>query len=176
MFEKLKKIFSKFEEKNESKLTELYPVANGKYVKLTDVKDPAFSSLAMGNGFAVELEEKEGLIDILSPIDGSIKLVFPSKHAIGIVNDKGINVLIHIGIETVGLDGKGFETLVNVGDSVSKGQPLVSVNLDVLNENNLDTTTMVVVLPESNTNTLNILNNYKTGDKLEMLQPVVNVE
>jgi len=102
----------------------------GKIKPITEVPDPLFSEKTMGDGFAIVPEA--GVI--VSPVDGKIVIVFPTKHAIGLMSDAGREILIHVGIDSVNLKGEGFETLVSDGDCVAAGQPLMKVNLDFLKE------------------------------------------
>jgi len=101
---------------------------SGKIVPLTSVPDDVFSSKMMGDGFAIEPDQ--GIF--VSPVDGEIATVFPTKHAIGIKSNQGYEVLIHVGLETVGLKGEGFDVFVKAGDPVKKGQKLLQVNLEDL--------------------------------------------
>ncbi|MEI0747798.1 glucose PTS transporter subunit IIA [Brachyspira pulli] len=89
---------------------------NGKVYKLSDIADEAFSSGAMGEGFAIELADSM----VTSPCDGEIIAAFPTKHAYGIETANGNEILIHIGMDTVELNGEGFESFVKVGDKVKK--------------------------------------------------------
>ncbi|MCT4619364.1 MAG: glucose-specific PTS transporter subunit IIBC [Marinisporobacter sp.] len=99
---------------------------NGKILPLKDVPDEVFSQRMMGDGFAIEPTNGE----VVSPVDGKIATLFPTKHAVGIVAENGREILIHFGIDTVKLKGEGFEALVNQDDVVKAGQPILRVNLD----------------------------------------------
>ncbi|SHI87597.1 PTS system D-glucose-specific IIA component, Glc family /PTS system D-glucose-specific IIB component, Glc family /PTS system D-glucose-specific IIC component, Glc family [Clostridium amylolyticum] len=101
---------------------------SGKLLELSEVKDEVFSQKMMGEGFAIE--PKEGVV--LSPVNGKISILFPTKHAIGITSDSGLDILIHIGMDTVNLKGEGFEALVSQEDSVVVGQPLMKFDLNLL--------------------------------------------
>ncbi|MBM7694500.1 PTS system D-glucosamine-specific IIC component [Peribacillus deserti] len=103
----------------------------GELKPITEVPDQVFSEKMMGDGFAIVPTEGT----VVSPVDGTIVNLFPTKHAIGIESDAGREILIHVGIDTVKLEGKGFETLVSQGDKVKKGQPLLKVDLDYIREN-----------------------------------------
>jgi PTS system D-glucosamine-specific IIC component len=103
----------------------------GKIIPITEVPDQVFSGKMMGDGFAIEPEE--GLV--VSPVNGKIINVFPTKHAIGIESDNGKEILIHFGIDTVKLKGEGFESFVSEGDKVEVGQKLLQVDLDFVKEN-----------------------------------------
>ncbi|MDQ0221145.1 PTS glucose transporter subunit IICBA [Peribacillus cavernae] len=98
----------------------------GEIKPITEVPDTVFAEKMMGDGFAIMPED--GLI--VSPVNGTIVNLFPTKHAIGIVSEGGREILIHVGIDTVKLEGKGFEGLVSQGDKVERGQPLLKVDLD----------------------------------------------
>lgn len=117
---------SKIEKVNENFVSP----AKGELKPITEVPDQVFSGKMMGDGFAIL--PLEGTI--ASPVDGKIVNVFPTKHALGIMSDTGREILIHVGIDTVNLKGEGFETLVNEGDQVSAGQPLLKVDLAFLKE------------------------------------------
>lgn len=98
----------------------------GKVMELAEVEDAAFSGELLGKGFAIDPTEG----DVVAPCDGTIMTLFPTKHAIGIVSDDGAEVLIHLGLNTVQLEGKYFTAHVQQGDRVKKGQLLVNVELD----------------------------------------------
>ncbi|MGX4686825.1 beta-glucoside-specific PTS transporter subunit IIABC [Vagococcus sp. JNUCC 83] len=120
-------------------------VASGATVKLADVSDKAFSSEAMGKGVGIISNAN----DIFSPVDGTIEVLFPTKHAIGIKSDEGVEILIHIGIDTVQLDGKYFDMIINSGDTVNKGQKLGTVDFEGLKKEGYDPTIMCII---TNTN------------------------
>ncbi|GIM44484.1 PTS glucose transporter subunit IIABC [Collibacillus ludicampi] len=102
----------------------------GTIVDLKDVPDEVFSQKLMGDGFAIE--PSDGLV--VSPVDGTVTTFFPTKHAIGLLADNGREILIHFGIDTVKLQGEGFEALVEQGEKVKAGQPLLRVDLNVIKE------------------------------------------
>ncbi|MDR4928640.1 MULTISPECIES: glucose-specific PTS transporter subunit IIBC [Peribacillus] len=103
----------------------------GELKPITEVPDAVFAEKMMGDGFAIVPEE--GLV--VSPVDGTIVNLFPTKHAIGIVSEAGREILIHVGIDTVKLEGKGFEALVAQGDKVTSGQPLLKVDIEYVKNN-----------------------------------------
>lgn len=103
----------------------------GKLLSIEEVPDEVFSQKMMGDGFAID--PAEGVV--VSPVDGEIINLFPTKHAIGIRTQNGREVLIHIGIDTVKLEGKGFKSLVQEGDSIQAGQELLEFDLDFVKEN-----------------------------------------
>lgn len=115
--------------------------ANGELVELSKVNDKAFSTGALGKGVGIVAKDNF----VVAPVDGEVTCVFPTKHAIGIKTDNGAEVLIHIGINTVELEGKHFETKVNQGDKIKIGQPLVDVDFNKIKEEGYDPTIIMVV-------------------------------
>ncbi|NYE09252.1 PTS system D-glucosamine-specific IIC component [Bacillus niacini] len=112
----------------------------GELKPITEVPDQVFAGKMMGDGFAIVPAEGT----IVSPVNGKIVNLFPTKHAIGILSDTGREILIHVGIDTVNLKGQGFETLVSENDIVDQGQPLLKVDLDYIKEHATSTITPVV--------------------------------
>lgn len=100
----------------------------GKIVDLSKVPDEVFSSKMIGDGFAID--PKENIL--FSPVDGEIIQIFPTGHAIGIKTKEGLEILIHIGIDTVNLKGDGFVLFVNQGDYVRVGDKLIAFDLDII--------------------------------------------
>lgn len=98
----------------------------GRVLDLDEVDDKVFADKLMGDGFAIELTESE----VVSPVDGLVAMTYPSKHACGIKADSGEEILIHIGMDTVELEGKGFESFVEANQRVKKGDLLCKVDLD----------------------------------------------
>lgn len=103
----------------------------GEVLPLSEVPDQVFSQKMMGDGFAIMPTDGT----VVSPVDGKIVNIFPTKHAIGIESKNGREILIHFGIDTVKLNGQGFEALVSQGDEVKKGQPLLKVDLEYVKNN-----------------------------------------
>ncbi|MBO0962122.1 PTS transporter subunit EIIC [Neobacillus sp. MM2021_6] len=112
----------------------------GEIKPITEVPDQVFAGKLMGDGFAII--PAEGMV--VSPVDGKIVNLFPTKHAIGILSDSGREILIHVGIDTVNLKGQGFEPLVSENDCIVKGQPLLKVNLDYIKANATSTISPIV--------------------------------
>ncbi|WP_026573959.1 glucose-specific PTS transporter subunit IIBC [Bacillus sp. UNC438CL73TsuS30] len=112
----------------------------GEIKPITEVPDQVFAGKMMGDGFAIVPSEGT----VVSPVDGKIVNLFPTKHAIGILSDSGREILIHVGIDTVNLKGQGFETLVSENDRIVKGQPLLKVDLDYVKEHATSTITPIV--------------------------------
>lgn len=131
----------------------LVAVANGKVIPLNEVPDPAFASEAVGVGIGIEPTDG----NFVSPVDGEIMMVFDTAHAYGIMTSDGVEVLVHIGIDTVTLDGKGFKPLVAAGDKVSVGTPICEVDLDVIKDAGLSTITPVLVTNKTAISDLTIL-------------------
>ncbi|MGV3050813.1 sucrose-specific PTS transporter subunit IIBC [Streptococcus hyovaginalis] len=114
---------------------------NGEVVALSDVNDPVFSSGAMGNGIAVKPSDNT----VYSPVDGTIQIAFETGHAYGIKSNDGAEILIHIGIDTVSMDGKGFNQKVTANQTVKKGDVLGTFDLNEIAAAGLDSTTMIIV-------------------------------
>lgn len=107
---------------------EVVAVANGEVMPITEVNDPVFSGKMMGDGYAVKPADGK----IVSPVAGQVKSLFPTKHAIGLETAAGMEVLVHMGIDTVSLEGKPFTLMVKEGDQVEAGQELAQVDLAAL--------------------------------------------
>ncbi len=119
---------------------EVYSVADGQVVGLEQVKDPVFAQKMMGDGFAVEPANG----NIVSPVSGTVSSIFPTKHAFGIVTEAGLEVLVHIGLDTVSLEGKPFTVHVAEGQKVAAGDLLVTADLDAIRAAGRETSTVVV--------------------------------
>ncbi|MBF9683598.1 PTS transporter subunit IIBC [Streptococcus pseudopneumoniae] len=119
---------------------EVYSVADGQVVDLEQVKDPVFAQKMMGDGFAVEPANG----NIVSPVSGTVSSIFPTKHALGIVTEAGLEVLVHIGLDTVSLEGKPFTVHVAEGQKVAAGDLLVTADLDAIRAAGRETSTVVV--------------------------------
>ena len=119
---------------------EVYSVADGQVVALEQVKDPVFAQKMMGDGFAVEPANG----NIVSPVSGTVSSIFPTKHALGLVTEAGLEVLVHIGLDTVSLEGKPFTVHVSEGQKVAAGDLLVTADLDAIRAAGRETSTVVV--------------------------------
>ena len=113
----------------------------GQVKPLSQATDPVFSSGVMGQGVVIEPSQGE----LVSPVNGTVTVLFPTKHAVGIVSEEGVEMLMHIGMDTVSLDEKGFEAHVEQGDKVVVGQQLISFDMDVIKEAGLVTETPVII-------------------------------
>ncbi|WP_176757757.1 PTS sugar transporter subunit IIA [Melghirimyces thermohalophilus] len=140
----------------------------GKVVSLNEVPDPVFSDKMMGDGVAIQPEE--GMV--YAPVDGEIAQMFHTGHAVGIRTKEGVEVLIHIGLETVSLEGEGFTTKVEQGDRVKTGQPLIQFSLDTVKEKAKSTITPVVV---TNMDLVDSLA-PKLSEQVDVEEPVMEVK
>ena len=113
----------------------------GQVKPLSQATDPVFSSGVMGQGIVIEPSQGE----LVSPVNGTVTVLFPTKHAVGIVSEEGVEMLMHIGMDTVSLDGKGFVAHVEQGDKVVVGQQLISFDMDVIKKAGLVTETPVII-------------------------------
>jgi PTS system beta-glucosides-specific IIC component len=117
-------------------------------IALSEVEDEAFSNEELGKGCAIKPTNGK----VYAPCDGEVTVLFPTGHAIGITSNNGAQVMIHIGVNTVNLDGKGFDSKVKQGDKVSKGDLLSIVDLDFIKKSGYSTTTPIFI---TNTNKYN---------------------
>ena len=113
----------------------------GKVIPLKNVKDDAFAQGALGNGIAIIPSEGK----VVAPVDGTISVLFPTLHAIGITSDSGVELLIHIGLNTVQLNGEGFTAHIKQGDKVRKGQLLLDVDLKSIEKAGYSTETPIII-------------------------------
>lgn len=132
--------FFDFLKKDKNKDVELYNPVAGEVISIEDVSDPVFSQKMMGDGFGVEPDNG----DIYSPVDGEVVSVFPTKHALGLKLDNGIEVLVHIGVDTVELEGEPFEVFVTEGDKVTPETKIATADLEALKEAEKPDTIIVV--------------------------------
>ncbi|WP_426461399.1 PTS sugar transporter subunit IIA [Mycoplasma hafezii] len=153
----------------------IYPAAKGEYILLSDLNDGVFSNLALGDGLAVKFDVADDGT-FYSPVDGEINLIFPTKHAVGITTKKGANILLHVGIDTVNLQGDGFEIFVKEGQKVLHGDKIGRIDLEKVKNAGYRTECITLVLPETGNYKLKNLNEIKTGDKLELENPVFEIE
>ncbi len=124
---------------------EIYAPVNGEIIPLDQVPDPVFNQKMMGEGVAVIPNEGT----FRAPVEGTVVLIADTKHAIGLRTNDGTEVLIHIGLETVSLQGKGFTVLVETGDTVSLGQPLIEVDLEYIREHATSIVTPIIITNSS---------------------------
>lgn len=145
-----KKLFGKSEETKKD--VKVYAPMSGDYVNIEDIPDPVFAQKMMGDGFGIRPTDGK----VVSPINGVVDNVFPTKHAIGLKADNGLEVLVHIGLDTVQLNGKGFETLVNSGDTVKVGDELVTFDVDYINQHAKSIVSPVIITNTDQTETIDI--------------------
>ncbi|AQR97404.1 beta-glucoside-specific PTS transporter subunit IIABC [Clostridium saccharoperbutylacetonicum] len=138
--------------KNHDNDLELVSCVQGEMINIEEVRDAVFAGKAMGEGVAFIPEN--GVIT--APIDGAIEVAFPTGHAIGIKSSDGVEILIHVGINTVELKGEHFKMLVNQGESVKCGQKLIEFDLEAIKEKDYDITTMMIITNSEIFNDINI--------------------
>lgn len=127
--------------KKKVEVVDVYAPVSGKMIALSESEDAVFSTGAMGEGVAVEPSDEK----IVSPFSGEITVIAETKHAIGMVTKDGLEVLLHLGIDTVELGGKPFKIFVNVGDKVKVGEQIASMNIGAINNARLMPTVMLVI-------------------------------
>ncbi|WP_448921854.1 PTS sugar transporter subunit IIA [Holdemanella biformis] len=127
-------------------ICKLFAPVNGKTIALENVPDKVFASKMMGDGMGFEYEGNT----IYAPCDGKITLVANTLHAVGITSENGAEILIHIGLDTVSLNGKGFKKLINQGDKVKKGTPLIEIDRQFMKEQDINLITPMVVTNAAN--------------------------
>ncbi|RDU24225.1 PTS sugar transporter subunit IIA [Anaerosacchariphilus polymeriproducens] len=138
----LNKLFSKHSEKTiEKKSAPICAPVDGTILPLESVQDAAFSQKTLGDGFAIEPENGE----FYSPVTGKIVACFPTMHAYGIIDETGLEILLHIGIDTVDLGGHGFTTYVKENQTIKQGEKIASVDLEILKQAEKPATTMVIL-------------------------------
>lgn len=119
----------------------LFAPVNGKSIPIETLADEVFASKMMGNGIAFEFEDST----IYSPCDGVISMIASTKHAIGLKSNSGLEVLIHVGLDTVNLNGQGFDVEVKLEQKVKAGDKLLLLNRSVFEDNGIDLTTPMIV-------------------------------
>lgn len=143
------------------------PIA-GRVMELSEVPDEVFAQGMMGPGFAVDPKGDT----FTSPVDGKVVNVFPTKHAIGLETENGVEILIHIGLDTVKLQGEGFELLVEDGQTVSQGTPLIKVDFDAIRDQ-VPSVVTPIVFTNLDGETLTL---EKTGDQDAQTTNIVHVQ
>ncbi|MDQ0360471.1 PTS sugar transporter subunit IIA [Breznakia pachnodae] len=126
----------------------LYSPINGEVIEIETVADKVFSSKMMGEGVGFILNEEF----ICAPCDGEISVIPSTLHAFGITAKNGAEILVHVGLDTVNLQGEGFKKLVNQGDLVKKGTPVLKVDLELMKRKKIDLTTPMVITNSSDFN------------------------
>lgn len=146
------------EKKEEKQISEkvIKSPMNGTVIPLSEVPDAVFSSEMLGKGFGVEPSEGKAY----APVDGEVTTVFDTKHALGLMSKNGVELLIHIGMDTVKLNGRGFDVKVKVGDQVKAGDLLAEFDMDLIKSEGYPVTTAVVI---TNTDDCEAIGEVKTG-------------
>ena len=138
---------------------------SGTLVPLSEVPDETFASGVLGEGIAIE--PSDGLF--CSPVDGTVEIIAETKHAIGFAADNGLEILVHVGLETVSLNGEGFEILVKEGDKVKAGQPVAKADLALIRERGLKTITSIVLTGGADEKELHCAEGLATAGKTPVL-------
>lgn len=119
----------------------LFSPIEGRTVSISEVSDPTFSQEMLGKGVAIVPDVGR----VVSPVDGTVEMVFDTKHAISITSDTGIQILIHVGIDTVSLKGAPFKAYVRTGDRVKVGDLMLEFNVEAIKKAGLNTITPVII-------------------------------
>lgn len=149
-----------------SEKDKVYSPLKGKAIALTEVKDETFAAGVLGQGFAVVPEAGK----VVAPFNGKVTTLFETKHAVGVTSDSGIEVLIHVGLNTVALEGKYFTALVKEGDVVHRGQTLLTFDQKAIAEAGYDTTTPVIVTNADDYAAVDVLRQGKVNFGEEVLR------
>ncbi|WP_133013709.1 beta-glucoside-specific PTS transporter subunit IIABC [Clostridium cuniculi] len=172
MEEESKSLVKENEEKINGELDAIEEVVSpikGEQIDLSEVEDEVFASGAVGVGVAIIPEVGE----VLAPVNGTVTTIFPTKHAIGIVSDNGAEILIHIGLNTVALDGKYYNVHINSGDKVVKGQKLVSFDIEAIKNEGYSIVTPVLITNTTDLKDIIVIEN-KSIDKRNTIIKVVH--
>ncbi|WP_256713679.1 PTS sugar transporter subunit IIA [Listeria seeligeri] len=140
-------MFQKFKKKKKKVLSLLAPI-NGTCISLSEVPDEVFSSKMMGDGVAIKPTSNK----LFAPTDGKVTFIAETKHAIGFVTTDGQELLIHVGLDTVSLNGEGFSLSVEVNQEVRAGEQLLSFNQTFIEDNQLNLITPIILLENKNLN------------------------
>lgn len=122
----------------------LHAVVDGQLVNVTKVQDEVFSARIMGDGYAIRPDQSTEYCEVYSPVSGIVTTVFPTKHAVGIRMDNGLDILVHFGIDTVEMEGRPFELFVAINDKVTPDTKLAAINLTALRDAHKITDLIVV--------------------------------
>ncbi len=158
----LKKLFGK------NNKIQLASVCDGEVIELSEVSDPVFAEKMMGDGFAINPTKGE----IVAPFDGEVSLVIDTKHAITVKAENGMEVLIHVGIDTVKLNGKHFETKVNTGDKIKKGDVLSVFDIEGIKSEGYPTTTPIIIVNSDDYESFE----FENKGNISALQNVLNIK
>ena len=144
----------------------VYSPLKGQLIPLSKVKDEMFSQAMMGPGVAIIPSEGH----IVAPFDGQVKFVFPTKHALGLLSSSGIELLIHIGIDTVNLEGRPFIVHVKDHQKIKKGQLLADFDMDLLIQLNVDPTVVLVLTSSADLHPVPV-----EAESIEPLDPLIHI-
>ncbi|VYU63512.1 PTS glucose transporter subunit IIA [Clostridium tertium] len=172
MFKFFKNLFNSEENKEEvvvAKANTLVAPVSGKAMPLSEVPDPVFAEKLAGDGMAIMAEGET----IVAPADGEVTLIFKTKHAFAMTLENGLEILVHIGLETVSLDGEGFEQLVEQGTKVKAGTPLIKINKELILSKGLSLATPVLI---TNVDAAKSISAVESGNVVAGETTVVNFE
>lgn len=167
MLTKLKNFFLNKQSENQVKSNDFLIPVSGQLISLDQVPDEVFSQKMMGDGFAIDPENGE----VFSPVDGLVTGVFPTKHAISLKDNSGVEILIHFGLDTVNLNGKGFTTYVEEGSIVKAGDLLLKADIDEIKDK-VPSIIMPVIFVNLNGKTFK----YNTGKVMSKQNGVVTLQ
>ncbi|SDI30648.1 PTS sugar transporter subunit IIA [Natribacillus halophilus] len=159
----IKRMVSKIKARND--YVDVHAIANGSLIGLEDVEDPTIAHEKLGPGFAVDPEDG----DIVSPVRGEVIHTFPTKHAVLLQSKEGLDVLVHVGLDSVRLQGEGLQIHVQTGDQVKVGKPLITADLDVLREHGISAVSAVIFIDRRQIGELKLLDEeqpLKAGETL----------
>jgi glucose-specific phosphotransferase system IIA component len=142
----------------------IYSPLNGKFVAAANIPDPVFSQGMMGPAVGIDPETGNGVV--YSPINGEVVTIFPTKHAIGLKTNNGIEVLIHFGLDTVALQGEGFTSHIESNQKVVVGQKLVTVDMNAIKGKVPSLVTPVVITSQEDIEVIAVEGEIKAGDPL----------
>lgn len=153
--ESIEKIENKSFAKSDDKVYDIVNPIEGKIIPLSNVNDAVFSQELLGKGIAIEPSSGE----VFAPTDGTITSIFDTKHAISLLSDNGMEILIHIGIDTVNMNGKGYEVFVKVGQKVKAGEKIAEFDIDEIKRNGYETTTPILICNHNEYNNIEVFDN-----------------
>lgn len=158
-------MFDFFKKKNKG--LEVEAAVDGELIPITDVKDDVFSTKMLGDGYAIKPTSGE----VHSPVEGDISTLFPTKHAIGIKTKEGLEILVHLGIDTVELEGAPFEMRIRKGDHVTAGQILGTMDLKQITDSGRDDSVIVVYTNMDLIDSISPVQkgSIKSGDKVQTI-------
>lgn len=174
MFKFFKNLFNSNSKNEETVATNINPntlvaPVSGKAMPLSEVPDPVFAEKLAGDGMAIMAEGET----IVAPADGEVTLIFKTKHAFAMTLENGLEILVHIGLETVSLDGEGFEQLVEQGTKVKAGTPLIKIDRELILSKGLSLATPVLI---TNVDAAKSITANESGDVVAGKTVVVNFE